>query len=54
MQGTNIVEGLRAMMDSGLAEAPLPDFVRDAPSLGMGTIVVDNGSFAGSDTFAAV
>jgi hypothetical protein len=54
MQGTNIVEGLRAMMDSGLAEAPLPDFVRDVPSLGRGTIVVVNGSFAGSDTFAAV
>lgn len=54
MQGTNIVEGLRAMVEDGLAEAPLPDFVRDAPTLGTSTITVDNGSFAGSDSFAAV
>jgi len=54
MQGTNIVAGLRAMMDAGLAEAPLPDFVRDAPTLGATTITVENGSCAGSDSFAAV
>jgi len=54
MQGTNIVEGLRAMMDAGLAVAPLPDFVRDAPTLGTSTITVENGSFVSSDSFAAV
>ena len=42
------------MMDSGLAEAPLPDFVRDAPMLGSTTITVDNGSFAGAESFAQV
>lgn len=54
MQGTNIFKGLQAMMDAGLADAPLPDFVRDAPTLGTATIRVENGKIAGSDSFAAV
>lgn len=54
MQGTNIFEGLRAMLDAGLAKAPLPDFVRDAPMSGSSTITVNDGSFAETDSFAAV
>ena len=54
MQGTNIFEGLRAMMDAGLAKAPLPGFVRDAPLLGSSTITVNDGSFAETDSFVAV
>jgi hypothetical protein len=54
MQGTNIFEGLRGMMDAGLAKAPLPDFVRDAPMSGSCTFTVNDGSFAETDSFAAV
>jgi hypothetical protein len=51
MQGADIFGGLRAMMDAGLAKAPLPDFVRDAPMSGSSTITVNNGE---TDSFAAV
>jgi len=54
MEGTNVFEGLRAMVAAGLAKAPLPDFVRDAPTLGSGTITVDHDEFGGTDAFAAV
>ena len=54
MQGTNVFEGLRAMVNAGLAKAPLPDYVRDAPTVGSATITVDHGSFAATDSFAAV
>lgn len=54
MEGTNVFEGLRAMVTAGLAQAPLPDFVREAPTLGSSTITVDHGEFGGTDAFAAV
>ena len=54
MQGTNVFEGLRAMIDAGLTRGPLPDFVRDAPLSGSSTITVNDGSFADTDSFAAV
>jgi hypothetical protein len=54
MQGIDVFGGLRAMMVAGLANAPLPDFVRDAPMSGSSTIIVNDGSFAETDSFAAV
>ena len=54
MQGENVLEGLQALVDAGLMEAPLPDFIKNAPSMG-GTIRVENGSFVPGDTpFEAV
>lgn len=54
MQGEDVLQGLQALIDAGLAEAPLPDFLRNAPSMG-GTIRVDHGSYVSSDTpFEAV
>jgi subtilisin family serine protease len=54
MQGENVLQGLQALVDAGLAEAPLPDFVRNAPSMG-GTIRVEHGAFVSGDTpFEAV
>lgn len=44
VQGSNIMEGLRAMMEAGLTQPNLPDFVRDAPSKGNATIVVKDGA----------
>jgi hypothetical protein len=34
---------MRALVEAGLMEGPLPDYVRDAPRLGS-TIIVDNGA----------
>jgi hypothetical protein len=48
MKGENIIGGMQALMEAGLMEGPLPDFLRDAPVLG-GTIRVDHGSFVGAD-----
>ena len=45
MKGENVMQGLQALMDAGLVEGPLPDFLRDAPSMG-GIIRVNHGSFA--------
>lgn len=50
MKGENVIQGLQALMDAGLMEGPLPDFLRDAPSLGSTTIRVNHGSFAAADT----
>lgn len=54
MKGDNVMQGIQALIDAGLMEAPLPDFIRDAPSMG-GTIRVDHGSFAaGAGAFEEV
>lgn len=49
MKGENVFQGIQALVDAGLMKAPVPDFIREAPSLG-GTIRVKNGCFAGADT----
>lgn len=54
MEGPNVFEGLRAMVAAGLAQAPLPNFVRDAPTLGSSIITVDHGEYGGTDAFATV
>jgi hypothetical protein len=43
LKGSNVFGGLRVLMEAGLMEGPLPDYVRDAPSLG-GSISVNNGA----------
>ena len=50
MKGANVMQGLQALMDAGLVEGPLRDFLRDAPSMGGTTIRVNHGSFAPADT----
>lgn len=50
MKGENVMQGLQALMDAGLVEGPLPDFLRDAPSLGTNVIRVNHGSFTPADT----
>lgn len=50
MKGENVMQGLQALMDAGLVEGPLPDFIRDAPSMGTNVIRVNYGSFAAADT----
>jgi hypothetical protein len=55
LEGTDVMEGLRQMMAKGYAKAPLPDFVRNAPTAGSSTIVVsDNAFVAKKNSFAAV
>ena len=55
MKGENVMQGLQALMDAGLVEGPLPDFLRDAPSMGTNVIRVNHGAFAAADTpFEAV
>ena len=49
MKGENVMQGLQALMDAGLVEGPLPDFLRDAPSVGTNVIRVHYGSFAAAD-----
>jgi len=49
MKGENVLQGLQALMEAGLVEGPLPDFIRDAPAMGSSTIRVNNGSFAPAD-----
>jgi hypothetical protein len=44
MKGENVLQGLQALVDAGLMDAPLPDFIRDAPALG-GTIRTDSGGY---------
>ena len=55
MKGENVMQGLQALMDAGLMEGPLPDFLRDAPFMGTNVIRVNHGAFAAADTpFEAV
>lgn len=54
LEGTNVMDGLREMVAAGWAKAPLPDFMRNAPTLGSSTVTVDHGAFAAADSFAAV
>jgi hypothetical protein len=49
LQGSDVFNGMRALVEAGLMEGPLPDYVRDAPRLGS-TIIVDHGAIvAGKD-----
>jgi hypothetical protein len=48
MKGENVLGGVQALLEAGLMDGPLPDFLRDAPPLG-GTIRVDQRSFVGAD-----
>ena len=49
LQGSDVFQGMRALVEAGLMEGPLPDYVRDAPRLGS-TIIVDHGAIvAGKD-----
>jgi hypothetical protein len=34
VQGSDVFKGIQALIDSGIWELPLPDYVRDAPELG--------------------
>jgi len=54
MEGSDVFGGLRALIASGVAKAPLPDYVRDAPGARTKTITVSNGAFAAADCLAAV
>jgi hypothetical protein len=50
LQGSDVFQGMRSLVEAGLMEAPLPDYVRDAPRMG-GTILVDHGVIvAGKET----
>ena len=46
--------GLRALVASGVAKAPLPNYVRDAAAMGTKTITVADGAFGAADSLAAV
>jgi hypothetical protein len=49
LQGSDVFKGMRSLVEAGLMEVPLPDYVRDAPRMG-GTIIVDHGAIvAGKD-----
>ena len=49
LQGSDVFQGMRSLVEAGLMEGPLPDYVRDAPCMGS-TIVVDHGAIvAGKD-----
>jgi hypothetical protein len=43
LQGSDVFKGMRSLVEAGLMEAPLPDYVRDAPCMGS-TILVDHGA----------
>jgi hypothetical protein len=43
LEGSDIFAGMRAMIEAGFMEGPLPRYMQDAPSLG-GTISVVNGA----------
>mmetsp|Transcript_15132 Transcript_15132/g.43756 ORF Transcript_15132/g.43756 Transcript_15132/m.43756 type:complete len:85 (+) Transcript_15132:677-931(+) len=54
MEGSDVFGGLRALVASGIAKAPLPNYVRDAAATGTKTITVADGAFGAADSFAAV
>ena len=39
-EGSNVLAGLQALVDKGVAKAPLPDFIKDAPMTSSGIISV--------------
>lgn len=54
MEGSDVFGGLRALVASGVAKAPLPNYVRDAAAMGTKTITVADGAFGAADSLAAV
>ena len=54
MEGSDVFGGLRALVASGIAKAPLPNYVRDAATTGTKTITVADGAFGAADSLAAV
>lgn len=49
MKGENVLQGIQALVDAGLMDAELPDFIRDAPAMG-GTIRINSsGSYVTTD-----
>jgi len=48
LQGSNVFAGMRALVEAGLLQAPLPDYVKDAPTMG-GTIRVHYGAIDSTD-----
>ena len=54
MEGSDVFGGLRALVASGIAKAPLPNYVRDAAAAGTKTITVADGAFGAADSLAAV
>lgn len=49
LEGSNVFEGIRALMAEGIAKTPLPDYVRDAPMLGTNVITVKDEKIARMD-----
>lgn len=50
MEGSDVFEGLRAVVASGMSKSLLPDFVRNAPMLGANSITVNSdGSYYRDD-----
>ena len=54
MEGSDVFAGLRELVASGIAKAPLPNYVRDAVATGTKTITVADGAFGAADSLAAV
>ena len=54
MEGSDVFAGLRGLVASGIAKAPLPNYVRDAVATGTKTITVADGAFGAADSLAAV
>jgi hypothetical protein len=53
LKGANVFEGLREMLDFGLISTPLPDYLKNAPSIGKSTIIVKDGAIiANNDRIA--
>jgi hypothetical protein len=49
LQGSDVFQGMRSLVEAGLMEGPLPDYVKDAPRM-RSTIIVDHGAIvAGKD-----
>jgi hypothetical protein len=48
LEGQNVFQGLQALIAMGYTQSPLPDFVRDAPTIGFDVIEVHNGRLVSS------
>jgi hypothetical protein len=47
-EGQNVFQGLQALIAMGYTQSPLPDFVRDAPTIGLNVIEVHHGRLVSS------
>lgn len=51
-EGQNVFQGIQALIAMGYTRSPLPDFIRDAPTIGFDVIEVHHGRLVSSKTNA--